>query len=159
MAHNERSVLTERGGAFSAASQMGKNYMQYLSGGAYDDDTYASYAPGNYGADGTPLSISGNTQVPGTLRMNNPGGPAPTSPGKGFEVMNREVIESEPQHPSRPPVMAPRGDPGNYYSCPACGILASKTCGCQFRDASCSQGHAWFWADGKKQPGISPNHK
>jgi len=46
----------------------------------------------------------------------------------------------------------------NYYLCPVCNQLAISTCNCQFRDAYCSNGHNWYYYNGNKQQGLSPNH-
>ena len=47
----------------------------------------------------------------------------------------------------------------NYYECPVCKNLAVSTCSCQFKDASCPNGHKWFRSiNGIKQIGTSPNH-
>lgn len=71
-----------------------------------------------------------------------------------------------PSHPivqpsSRPTqVPANNSSNGNYYQCPQCNQLATTTCGCQFKDSTCPNGHQWYKApNGTKQYGVSPNHQ
>lgn len=147
-----KPAIAERGGAGVGPASMGKNYMQYTLGGSYDDDQYNLYASANYGSDGTG-SMDSNSRAPPSLAINDPSRPQmdeTKESRKGFQVMNQDALNPETKSINQV---------ANYYTCPACNTLATKTCGCQYRDAGCANGHLWFWADGKKQPGISPNHK
>jgi hypothetical protein len=172
------SVLTERGGsAAGRGGQFGKNYMEYSAGGAYDDDHYSMYAPANYGSNGGMqiLPSGSNPRFPPNPEMppeqeevekeiprqgasvDRPhsgfsgvsGGPGVSSSAKkGFQVLNHPPVKTN----------MPSADPRNHYLCPECGSLAVRICGCQYRDAQCTNNHSWFSIGGHKYPGISPNH-
>lgn len=172
-----QQAIAERGGKFPGATQMGKNYMTYLTGGAYDDDTYSLYAPAEYGMQG---QVSLNATIPDSLRMQNPTDPnmvrsapvtsmpnkiqAPlateTQPEQMSRQMQQQMCQQMPQQMPQPQV--PRQQPpqqsNNYFSCARCGSLATQTCGCPYRDSTCSNGHSWYIAGGTIQPGFPPNH-
>lgn len=131
---SQPSVLNERGGFLANQNYGAKNYMRYISGGAYDDDNYTLYAPANY------ENISMQKDDKNSKNDTNESQYNRTENSKGFEVLGN------------------KGD-SNYYHCPNCNKVAVRTCGCQYKDSLCPNNHSWHLDNGKRQSGISPNHK
>ncbi len=143
-------AIMERGGTGVGPGSMGKNYMQYISGGSYDDDQYSLYASANYGSE------TARDKPPSSLAMRDPSSLMPPNMQSNPNVPNTDPSHSQKGFKVLNATEIPRS---NYFTCPTCNVLAIKSCSCQYKDASCPNGHAWFLLDGKKQSGISPNHK
>ena len=119
---------------------MSTNYMSYSNGGTYDEDIYSGYATATYG--GTERTFTKEDQS------------APAQPTEmkkpSFEVIGANQPQTQP--PEKTAIQT-------YYTCPVCGNTASRACGCEYRDASCSRGHSVkVFKAGKRELGVSPNH-
>jgi hypothetical protein len=87
-------AVSERGGRFSGPGQMSKNYMNYLSGGSYDDDSYALYAPSDYSTQEQMPFAAG---MPDSLRMHAPDDSNSSPSNRGFQVLGNNTSNPNPQ--------------------------------------------------------------
>jgi len=141
---------------FSHLPQMGKNYMNYKSGGSYDDPQYDSFATADYESQETRNAKSHSLSNPYSLKEEYAPQPKTEekSTNKGFHVVNPEAIGKPPTQSSSQ--QGPESN--NYYQCPACREIAISACGCEGRDAVCPKGHIWHLGNGKRNPGNSKAH-
>lgn len=88
--------------------------------------------------------------------------PRNIQPPPGFVNRNNSVSKNGPtySHTTNYNSGSNSGQNTNYYQCPQCQQLAVSTCGCQFKDSVCPNGHKWYkLSNGNKQFGQSPNHQ
>lgn len=97
-----------------------------------------------------PTSIRSNNQQPIPRNVQPPPGFANRNINKNVNNITNNNLNNIPINNSS----------SNYYQCPQCQQLAVSTCGCQFKDSVCPNGHKWYkLSNGNKQFGPSPNHQ
>ncbi len=108
---------------------LGSNYMSYNTGN--HEDKYDSYMkPNSSPPENRPMStlqVGQIERVPPSLG---------TTQARPYEVPETRSAE-------------------HYSTCPECKNTAISVCGCEYKDATCPNGHSWFFNNGNKQLGRS----